>query len=166
MDKVLHDFGSAAQAAEIVALLQALQAQTFFDNSDFYSDDPLATPDHTNQAPAVELDVANQVFSQKGMTLQQAFLDALSSQFDAGVGLLDYKADPDTARQTINRWAGDATKGRIPEILQPPDVTQDTRIALANAIYFKAGWQAPFDPANTETFPSLEPTTPRSRFPR
>jgi serpin B len=153
MDKVLHDFGTTGQASEIVALIQALQAVTTYDDSDFESDDPDATPDETGKTPVQELDVSNAVFSQKDMTLEQAFLDSLSSSFGAGVGLVDYIKDPEAARQIINQWASERTKGRIPEILKAGDVDTDTRIALANAIYLKAAWADPFDPDATKSLP-------------
>jgi serpin B len=148
MDKVLHDFGAPGQAAEIVSLLQALKSGTSYDDTD-----PQATPNPSGPTPVVELDVSNAVFSQKGMSLQPAYLDSLSSGFGAGLGLLDYAKDPEGARQIINQWASDRTKGRIPAVLQPGDVNALTRIALANAIYLKAGWQYQFDPKDTTPLP-------------
>ena len=153
MDTVLHDFGSTGQAPEIVALLLALQSQTVYDDSNSSSNDPQATPDHTGQQPIAELDVSNAAFVQKGMSLQPAYLDALSSGFGAGLGLLDYMNDPEGARQIINKWASDRTKGRIPTVLQPGDIDSGTRIALANAIYLKAAWVTPFDPSDTKSLP-------------
>jgi serpin B len=164
MDKVLHSFGGDAQAGEIVALLQQLSYTTNYDDSEFYSDDPHATPDHS-AGPTVELDISNQVFAQEGMTIKPAFLDALSSTFGAGVGQLDFLADPEAARQTINRWASLRTKGRIPEILQPRDVDHTTRIALANAIYLKAGWVIPFDPEKTASRQFTRPDGSRVSVP-
>jgi serpin B len=158
MDRVLHSLGSTGQNAEMVALLQSLAADNFYDDSNWTPEDPSATPDHTGVAPAVELDVSNAAFAQKGMTLEPAYLDALSSGFGAGVGLLDYKTDPEAARLAINKWASDGTKGRIPEVLHQGDVTNQTRIALANAIYLKAAWQDPFDPTKT----TLQPFTNRA----
>jgi serpin B len=151
MDTAMHGFGSAGQGAELVALLHALQSQTT--SVPVGMADPEASPDATGKTPVVELNVANEVFPQKGMNLKPAYLDALSSEFGAGVGLLDYMNDPEAARQAINRWASDATKGRIPEVLQPGDVGPDIRIAIANAIYLKAGWSQPFDPTLTEPRP-------------
>ncbi len=151
MDKVLHGLGADGQASEIVALLKTLDSQTSSDDSGWQPSDPAATPDPAVKDPAVELDVSNAVFSQQGMSLEQAYLDALSSGFGAGVGLLDFMKDPEAARLTINRWASDRTHGRIPEILQPGVVDEYWRIALANAIYLKAGWTSPFDPAQTKS---------------
>lgn len=153
MDAVLHQLGSSGQAGEMVALIQQLQSITSYDDSNWSSDDPEATPDHANQQPVVELDVSNAVFSQKGMSLEQAYLDALSSSFGAGVGLLDYRTDPEAARLIINRWASEATKGRIPEVLHSGDIKNSTRIALANAIYLKAAWSNPFDSEQTKSMP-------------
>ena len=150
MDAVLHGFGSTGQAAETVAFLKALQSATFYDDSDFDSNDPAATPDHTGKTPAVELDVSNAVFSQQGMHLQSAYLDSLSSSFGAGVGLVDYKNNAEAARLAINKWGDLRTKGRIPNILSPGDVDSATRIALANAIYFKAIWEDQFDVSATK----------------
>jgi serpin B len=147
MDKVLHGFGSPAQAGEIVSLLKSLGAVTAYDQTD-----PQATPDPSAK-PVVELDVSNAVFAQKGMSLQAAYLDALTSGFGAGLGLLDYRNDPEGARTIINKWASDRTKGRIPAVLQPGDIDSMTRIALANAIYLKAAWAAQFDPAATKSLP-------------
>ena len=156
MDEVLHDFGSPGQASEVVALLKELQAQTVYQD-DGASGDWQATPDHTGQQPVVELDVSNAVFAQEGMSLEQAYLDSLSSEFGAGLGLLDYQNDPEGARKIINAWASDQTKGRIPEVLHPGDVNSATRIALADAIYLKAGWSDPFDPRLTKSLPFTRP---------
>jgi serpin B len=153
IDKVLHDFGSDGQAGEVVALLHALQSQTAYDDSNSLPTDPGATPDQTGEQPVVELDVSNAVFSQEGMSLEQPYLDSLSSGFGAGVGLLDFNNYPEAARQIINSWASDRTKGRIPEVLHPGDITDRTRIALADAIYLKAGWSDPFDPDATRSLP-------------
>jgi serpin B len=115
MDKVLHGFGSDGQASEVVALLKELQSQTAYDNSGSLPTDPGTTPAPAGQQPVLELDVFNAVFSQRGMSLEPAYLDSLSSGFGAGVGLLDFANYPKAARQIINGWASDRTKGRIPE---------------------------------------------------
>ena len=150
MDQVLHSFGSTSQASETVAFLQALAGVTFYDDSDFNSSDPKATPDHSKMTPVVELDVSNAVFAQQGMTLQPAYLDSLSSVYGAGVGLVDYQNNTEAARLAINKWGNLRTKGRIPNILSPGDIDSSTRITLANAIYFKAIWDEQFDVSATK----------------
>ncbi len=150
MDAVLHNFGATGQDAEIAALLAQLRGQTYYVDADGVPLEPGATPDPSQPNPVLQLIVSDQLFSQKGMTVDPAYLDRLAAAYDAGVGQLDFQNDPESGRLTINKWANDNTKGRIPNVLQPGDVTSDTRIALANAIYLKASWQDKFDPADTK----------------
>ena len=77
MDEVLHSFGAPGQEARIAALLQLLNSQTYYDDSDWVAAEPSATPDHTNKVPVVTLNVSDQVFSQQGMTLLPDYLNAL-----------------------------------------------------------------------------------------
>jgi serpin B len=152
MDAVLHQFGRPDQSREIVALLEQLNLQTIYGDEDGYPLEPGETsPPGANPNPLIELRLANQAFAQPGMTIEQPYLDSLSSSFGAGVGQLDFIRDHEAARRTINQWANYATRGRIPEILQPDDVDDLTRIALANAIYMNVPWQTPFAPELTQS---------------
>jgi serpin B len=146
MDKVLHSFGSDGQASEVAALLAELASQTVYVDSDGM---PIASPDPSAKNPVVELDISNQAFIQRDLAVEAAYLDALSSSFGAGIGLLDYKANPEAARLLINKWASDRTKGRIPNILEQGDIDTLTRLVLVNAIYLKAAWNTEFDPKDT-----------------
>lgn len=150
MDSVLPDLGTAADASEIVALMKSFASDTWYVDPNGIPLGPGATPDPANPNPASELDVSNQAFVQQGLALEPAYMDALSSRFGAGLGLLDFKNDPEAARLAINKWASERTKGRIPEVLHEGDVTIATRIALANAIYLKAAWAWQFDPSLTK----------------
>jgi serpin B len=98
----------------------------------------------------VLLKIANAPFVQEGMPLEQAYLDTLASRYGAGVRLVDYRADPDGARKTVNTWVRKQTAGRIPDLLAKPDVTTLTRLILVNAMYLKAPWLNPFDAADTD----------------
>ena len=97
----------------------------------------------------VTLQIANAAYMQGGMAVEQPFLDALASRFGTGVRLADFAADPQAARQVINAWVKRQTEARIPELLQPDDVTTLTRFALVNAIYLKAPWLNPFETKDT-----------------
>lgn len=50
----------------------------------------------------------------------------------------------------MNKWAEDETHGKIANILPPGSITADTRMILANAIYFKGAWKKPFYESSTE----------------
>jgi serpin B len=149
MDKVLAGL-APKDAAQVLALIADLRSQASYLASDGAMQIlmPDTTPDPT-WTPAVELNMANEAFLQKGMKFEQPYLDALYSEFGAGLGLLDFSANPEAARLAINKWASDQTRGRIPNALQPGDVDNSSRIALANAMYLHAGWQVKFDPKKT-----------------
>ena len=133
MDTVMHGMASDGHAAWANALDAALASRngTFKDASG--TDQP------------VTLRIANAPFAQRDMTLVPAYLDALALRFGAGLRLVDYKKDPEAARQAIDAWVNDQTEKRIPELLAKGDLDTMTRLVLVNAIYMKAAWQVPFE---------------------
>ncbi len=139
MDAMLRDLGAEdlADAANALDAALAARSGTFADSA--------------GESHDILLKIANAIFPQRGMALETSFLDAMATRYGAGAWLLDYIADPEAARQAINAWVSDQTGDRIPEIVKPGQVTTDTRLALANAIYLKAPWLTPFLKDNTTT---------------
>jgi serpin B len=90
------------------------------------------------------LSVVNSMWAAPDMALAPSFLDTLATSYGAGVRLTDFGADPASALLAINGWVSDETHTRIPTLLSKDDITRDTRLVLVNAVYFKAGWAAPF----------------------
>ena len=56
-------------------------------------------------------------------------------------------------RKLINDWVAAKTKDRIQDIVPPGLPLPDTRLALANAIHFKAPWAEPFQERATQDRP-------------
>lgn len=50
----------------------------------------------------------------------------------------------------INEWVSDETEGKIEDLIPAGAINALTRLVLANAIYFNAGWQSTFDEDLTE----------------
>ena len=67
--------------------------------------------------------------------------------------LVDFSAAPDAALQQINKWVDQETDGKIKEVMPPGSINPDTRMVLANAIYFKAAWQEAFVKKLTQDAP-------------
>jgi serpin B len=151
IDKVLHGLGSTAGPKEIVALMASFKGDVVYLDADGNPLEPPAKPKPGSVPQGLE--VAGQAFAQKGLNLQTDYLNALSSTFGAGAGVLDFASDPEAARKAINKWASMATHGVIPEVLPPGTLDPSTVIALANAVYMNAAWQMPFDPAATKSRP-------------
>ncbi len=105
----------------------------------------------------MRLDVANALWGQKDTAFQADFLDLLAEQYGAGIYTVDYRADPEKARQTINDWVSDRTEKRIADLLPPGSVQTDTRLVLANAIYFYAPWMDAFEKDRTAPAPFYLP---------
>lgn len=145
MDAVLSDLATDDHAAWLNGLDQALATRT-----GTFRDDEGTAHDQT-------LDISNASFAQRDLAFESAYLDALASRFDAGQFLVDYQADAEAARRQINAWASERTRGRIPEVLSPDDVTSDTRLALVNAIYLKAAWARAFQVDQTIQAPFRRP---------
>ena len=95
-----------------------------------------------------EINVANSMWGQKDMPLQQQFVDALASTYRAVIELVDFR-EREAARSTINRWVEDNTKRRIRDLIAPGQLNADTRLVLVNAVYFKGLWEEPFQRAAT-----------------
>jgi serine protease inhibitor len=100
-----------------------------------------------------ELAVANAIWGQKGFPWRPEFLTRQKRRFGAGLEEADFAADPEAARRRINAWAAEQTRGKVPSIFGPGDITPLTRMVLANAIYFKSDWYAKFDKAATADAP-------------
>lgn len=99
------------------------------------------------------LSVANRIWGQEGYGWAEDFVAVNADDYGAPLEGADFTADPDAVREEINAWVAEQTREKIPELLQPGDVTVDTRMVLANAIYFKATWITQFDPADTRDRP-------------
>lgn len=96
-----------------------------------------------------ELSVANALWGREGFPWRPEWLAAQNDRFGAGFNEADFAANPDGERQRINKWVEEKTRDKIKELLRPGQVTSNTTMVLANAVYFKGTWVAQFDPKKT-----------------
>ena len=99
--------------------------------------------DGSSLDPAV-VDSANSLYVQRGLAVQQAFLDALAQGYGAGVRVSDFAADPNVARAAINAWVAERTRDLIDQLLPAGSINASTLLVLVNALYFKASWASSF----------------------
>lgn len=100
-------------------------------------------------ATPFSLSAVNAVWVQRGYDVRAEYLDLLSRSYDAGTFFLDFAGDPEAGRNAINEWVADKTANRIEDLVPPGVLDTLTRMILTNAVYFKANWLDPFDPADT-----------------
>lgn len=105
-------------------------------------------PGSGGPSKAVELDIANALWVQDGLRIEQAFLDTLATNYGSGLRFVDF-GESEVSRQTINAWVRDETRKRIEELLPKGAISSDTALVLANAIYFDGAWRYEFDRSAT-----------------
>ncbi|MFH1754196.1 MAG: serpin family protein, partial [Candidatus Latescibacterota bacterium] len=102
---------------------------------------------------AYQLNVANALWAQSGYRIVPHYLELTGANYGAGVKDVDFSKDPEAARETINLWVEQRTMDKIKELLAQGTVTDQTRLVLTNAIYFKGEWEHEFLEELTETAP-------------
>jgi serpin B len=90
----------------------------------------------------VILNLADGIWYGEGLTLIPKFVSDNKNYFQAELAPVDF-GNPKSA-DIINDWADKKTRGKIKDVVQFPFDT-NTRLILANAIYFKGKWAHPFD---------------------
>lgn len=98
---------------------------------------------------ALELAIANAVWMQANFAVEDTYLETLKENYGAEATDLDFVADPEGSRETINDWTADATNDLIEELFPEGAFTGDTRLVLTNAVYLLADWITAFDPDDT-----------------
>jgi serine protease inhibitor len=97
-----------------------------------------------------QITVANALWVEKTYPLKQTYIDRVSRFY--GTGALrpaDFRGSFDTERVRINSWVEKLTRERIKDLLPKGSLSEETRLVLANAIYFKGEWVEPFKKENT-----------------
>lgn len=95
--------------------------------------------DEENYGYKSKLKVADAVWVDDDLKLQDAFKKSVSDNFSAEVSNLDF-SNADKTCKTINKWCDKNTEGLIPEIITPDSINKDTGLCLTNSLYFESGW--------------------------
>jgi serine protease inhibitor len=95
------------------------------------------------------LSIADALWGQQGMEFLSQFLDTMQTDYGGGLNQVDFMHDADAARQTINDWVAGHTNDKIQDLFSSDAITADTRLVLANAIYFQGAWANAFRASST-----------------
>ena len=97
-----------------------------------------------------KLKIADAVWADDELTLQEKFRNTVSDSFGAEVENVDFSAAEKTCG-IINSWCEKNTEGLIPEIITPDLISDSTGLCLTNSLYFESGWSGePWDVSETE----------------
>ena len=100
-----------------------------------------------------QLSIANSLWGERTFAFLPEFLDVIALNYGAGLRLLDFAGAPEASRRIINDWVFDETQEKIEDLIPQNAIKPETRLVLANAIYFKADWLYPFSHKLTQNMP-------------
>ena len=86
-----------------------------------------------------KLKIADALWVNNGLTLQEEFRKSTEDNFGAEAQNLDF-SDKENACDTINAWCNENTEGLIPEIMKPDMLNENSELCLTNTLYFESGW--------------------------
>ena len=107
-----------------------------------------------------ELAVANSLWGNSDLSLDPKFLRITQTDHQARFQFVNFSGDPTGSRRTINGWVEGKTNNKVVDLISPELITEDTRLVLVNAIYFKADWAVPFRKETTQSEEFIIPGTP------
>lgn len=90
---------------------------------------------------------------QRGTEVSDDYLEALARTQGAGIRQVDFRSDPELARQAVNRWASEATDGSVEQMAPRGRITTGTQLLSTGALWLSAPWLHPFDTTETTDTP-------------
>lgn len=92
----------------------------------------------------VSLGLANSLWHRNDFTVENDFQSVLKDSFESDITGLPFD---NAAKDRINNWASDKTKGKIKKVID--QISNDQVMFLMNALYFKGDWKYQFDSKKT-----------------
>ena len=100
--------------------------------------------------PGVTVSSTDQVWDDPSVQTLRSYLNAVATGYGAGVAHAPLLSNPGKAEQEINQAIATATRGHIPQLLQP-GMLQDDAWVLTDALYLQAAWANPFEAGQTSS---------------
>lgn len=94
----------------------------------------------------VDIEVANSVWYKESLPAKKEFGEVVEKYYDAAFRGVDF-SDKEGAKDLINGWVNDKTRGKIPTIID--GISDQQYMFLVNAVYFLGKWQYQFDKSDT-----------------
>lgn len=115
--------------------------------------------------PGVTVASADRVWTDPKLLPRRSYLNAVATGYGAGIGRVPLLTNPARAASQIDAAIAAATKGHIARLLTSQDL-QSAIFVLTDALYLKARWADPFDPAETKagTFTSATGQRVRAHY--
>ncbi|MGH3190286.1 MAG: serpin family protein [Streptosporangiaceae bacterium] len=102
--------------------------------------------------PGVTVSSTDQVWDDPSVQTLRSYLNAVATGYGAGVAHAPLLSNSNAATKEINQAIATATRGHIPELLEP-GMLQDDAWVLTDALYLQAAWATPFQAEQTYSGP-------------
>ncbi|XP_029446372.1 leukocyte elastase inhibitor-like [Rhinatrema bivittatum] len=99
------------------------------------------------------LNLANRLYGEQTYKFIPEFLASIHQLYGAELSVVDFLTRWEDARQQINKWVEEQTKGKILNLLVEGTLNDKTKLVLVNAIYFKGDWAQKFKEEDTVEMP-------------
>ncbi|KAL9172461.1 hypothetical protein ABFS82_03G048700 [Erythranthe guttata] len=98
------------------------------------------------------LSLVNGVWVDQSLTFKPSYKEIVENGYKAATYRVDFQtqAAANAVIKKVNKWVEKETNGLIKKILPRDSVKCDTRLILANAVYFKGKWKEKFDASRTK----------------
>ncbi|MCE5201784.1 MAG: serpin family protein [Synergistaceae bacterium] len=100
-----------------------------------------------------EMDTANAIWPAKQEKLLADYVDTVKNYYGAALIPLNYRASPEKARKTINKWVEKQTHEKIKDLIGVGVLKKDTQMVLTNAVYFRSDWLEKFEAGDSRVMP-------------
>lgn len=77
------------------------------------------------------------------------YVAVVSRQFRGHAEVVNFTSQPTEAKNAVNIWVRNSTKGLVSSFLRRPIVQNNTRLVSVSVVYFRGFWSDAFQPSNT-----------------
>ncbi len=138
---------TASEFAEVMRFKTNLQTH----NSYFRT--LLSYLDNLAMETNIKFYLANCIWLQKGFPFKKDYISQVRNNYFSDVKNIDFRRQ-DRSRRAINGWVEEHTNNKILDLLKPGFINSDeTKMVLTNAIYFKGKWEHKFNKSFTRDEP-------------
>lgn len=113
-----------------------------------------------NNTDSITLGIANGLWAQKGYTFIPEYFELIKTNYNTPLKNVNFKKKRcrKKAIKNINTWVEEKTDKQILQLIEPSDLTKETRLVLVNAINFYGEWMDSFKKEKTkmQIFKTLE----------
>jgi serine protease inhibitor len=113
-----------------------------------------------------QMSIANAVWAEQTLDVLPSFQNTIARFYGTGgIQSVDFIQNAESQRNRINLWVSQKTQDKIRDLIAEGALVSQTRMVLANAIYFRGNWAQPFPSQQTKQKPFFLDNTQSTTVP-